>query len=70
MYGITDKSVGEAEHELEAVLLGVGVPVRPVPVPCVVGLVLDLARRDAEGDSLVRLGRDLTGYVSNPDFTR
>ena len=59
MYGITDKSVGEAEHELEAVLLGVRVPVRPVPVPSVVGLVLDLAGRDAEGDSLVRLGGNL-----------
>ena len=54
---------------MEAVLLGVGVPVRPVPVPSVVGLVLDLAGRDAEGDGLVRLGRDLTGYVSFHDLT-
>ena len=70
MYGMTDKSVGEAEHELEAVLLGVRVPVRPVPVPSVVGLVLDLAGRNAEGDGLVGLGRDLTGTVSNPDFAK
>ncbi len=54
------QSVLEAEHELETVLLGVRVPVGPVPVASVVGLVLDFPRRDAEGNRLVRLGRDLS----------
>lgn len=53
-------SVLEAEHELETVLLGVRVPVRPVPVASVVGLVFNFPRGDAEGNRLVRLSSNLS----------
>jgi hypothetical protein len=57
-----------AEHELEAVLLGIRIPVRPVP-PCLVfGFVLYLARWYPESDRLVRfssnLVRDVSGEVN------
>ena len=47
------------EHELETVLLCVGIPMRPVPSTLVFVLVLDLSGRDAERYGLIRLGGDL-----------
>ena len=43
------------EHELEAVLFGVWIPVRPIPVASIIELVFDLARWDAKGDCLIWL---------------
>ena len=56
------QSVLVAEHELETVLLGIRVPMRPVPVAGIVRLILYFARRYAESDGLVRLGSDLSRY--------
>ena len=59
---IETQSVLKPEHELETILLGVGVPMRPVPVAGIVRLILYFARRYAESDGLVRLGSDLSRY--------
>ena len=53
------QSVLETEHKLETVLLGVGIPVRPVPITSIVRLILNLTRRYAEGDCLIRLSSNL-----------
>lgn len=58
-YCYSRKSVLKAEHELEAILLGIRVPVRPVPVPCIVWFILNLTCWDTEGDSLVRFCSNL-----------
>ena len=55
----TIQSVLETEHELETVLLGVGIPVRPVPITSIVGFVFYFPCGNAESDSLVWLGSDL-----------
>ena len=57
----------EPEHELETVLLSVRIPMRPVPVACVVRFVLDLPCWDAESNGLVRLSCDLHRSVSDTD---
>lgn len=44
---------------MEAVLLGIGIPMRPVPVACVVSFVFNLASWNAERDSLIRFSSDL-----------
>ena len=49
----------KTEHELEAVLFCVGVPMRPVPVACVVGLIFDFSSRNAESNSLVWFSSNL-----------
>ena len=54
------RSISKAKHKLETVLFGVWVPVRPIPVPRIVGLILDLPSRDPERDSFIWLGRDLS----------
>ena len=63
----TKESVVQAEHELESILLGVWIPMRPVPVACVVRFVLDLPCWDAESNGLVRLSCDLHRSVSDTD---
>ena len=56
------QSVLESEHKLETILLGIGIPVGPVPVPSVVGLILNFPCRYTEGNSLVRFSSDLQTY--------
>jgi hypothetical protein len=48
------------EHELEAVLFGVWIPMRPVPVASIIEFVFNLACWDTKGDRLVRLRSDLS----------
>ena len=48
------------EHELETVLFGVWIPMRPVPVASIIEFVFNLARWDAKGDCLVRFCSDLS----------
>ena len=48
-------------------MLSVRIPMRPVPVTCVVRFVLDLPRWDAEGNGLIRLSRDLHRSISDKD---
>ncbi len=59
------QSVLETEHELETILLGIRVPMRPIPIAGIVGLVLDFPRRYAERDSLVWLSSDLDPHEPN-----
>ena len=54
-----DTSVLETEHKLETVLLGVRVPMRPIPVAGIVRLVLNFASRNPECNGLIRLSSDL-----------
>ena len=61
------QSVLETEHELETVLLSVRIPMRPVPVTCVVGFVLNLPRWNTESNGLIRLRRDLRRSISDAD---
>jgi hypothetical protein len=59
-----------SEHELEAVLLGVRIPMGPVPVTSVVSFVFYFARGNAKCDGLVWLGShdkilvSLVGWLS------
>lgn len=53
------QSVLETEHELETVLLGVRVPMRPVPVPGIVRFILDFSCGNAKSDGLVRFSGNL-----------
>ena len=54
------ESILQTEHELEAVLLGIRIPVVPVPVTCVIRLVLDLTSRNSESDCFVGFSSNLT----------
>ena len=49
----------ETEHELEAVLFGVRVPMRPIPVTSIIRLVLNLSGGNTKSDSFIGLRRDL-----------
>ncbi len=51
--------IRQPEHELEAVLFGVKIPMRPIPIASIIGLVLDFPSWDAERNGLVWLGSDL-----------
>ena len=53
------QSVLETEHKLETVLLGIRVPMRPIPVAGIVRLVLNLTCGYPESDRLVWLRSDL-----------
>lgn len=55
----TRRLISKAKHELEAVLLGIWVPVRPIPIPCIVRFVFNLPGRDPKRDGLVWLCGDL-----------
>lgn len=48
-------SVVKTEHELETVLLGIRIPMRPVPVTGIISLVLYLSGRYPESNCFVRL---------------
>ena len=52
-------SIRKAKHKLEAVLFRVWVPVRPIPIPRIIGFVLNLPSRDPERDGLVWLSGNL-----------
>ena len=56
--------VVQAEHKLETVLLGVRVPVGPIPIAGIVGLILNFSGRDAKRDRLVRFSSHLPTNVS------
>ena len=49
----------QSEHELEAILLCVRIPVRPIPIPSIVGFVLDFSGRNSESNGFIRFGRNL-----------
>lgn len=51
--------IGEAEHKLEAILLGVRIPVRPIPIPRIIRFIFNLPGGNSECDSLIWLGGDL-----------
>lgn len=58
------QSISETEHELEAVLLCIGIPVGPVPISCVIRLVFDFASGDTECNCLVWFSRNLWALIS------
>ena len=49
----------KTKHELETILLGIRVPMRPVPIARVIRLIFNLTSRDSESNSLVRFGSNL-----------
>ena len=53
------QSVLETEHELETVLLGIGVPVRPIPIASVIRLILDFSCGNTESNGLIGFSGDL-----------
>jgi hypothetical protein len=52
--------VRSVEHELEAILLSIRIPMRPIPVSCVIRLVFYFTSGDMESDCLVWFRSDLT----------
>jgi hypothetical protein len=50
-------------HKLERILVGVWVPMRPVPIACIIGLIFNFSRGYPERYGFVRLGCNLSEYV-------
>ena len=64
MFYNTHVSIGKSEHELEAVLFGIRVPVGPIPVASIISFVLNFTSRYPERNGLVRFGSNLCRIVS------